>query len=224
MTALIKNTEGLSDARIVALRVGPAQRHPADIECDRLNREIDRLKKQIADLKADHVDALEACEVETEERVRAEIREDRERADAALEEACIEALTAFNKTLNQLADKAPVLAVEALRPLLANPEHRQDVIKATVAHQLAELKDTAVVEVRVSALDFDPDEARALAETVKGGARLSLDADPDFLSGEIRFSLKLGALELSLEDYWQRVRKALETACLSFHFYRFYCY
>ncbi len=212
MTQVIKSDDRAGSTRIGKMLRRPSQPHPVEIERDHLREEVTRLTTLIEQLKHEQELRLKTCEKETEARVRAEVRESHDRADAALENACIEAVTRFSCTLDKLADQAPVLAVEALRPLLGDAEHRLDLIASTVEHQLSELRETAIIEIQVSEQDFDRESARALKENINGAAKIRLEVETALASGEVIFRLKLGALELSLDEYWQRIRRTMESA------------
>lgn len=215
MTGLIKLADGERHRRIRPLSF-QAQAAPVPVPID---PEIVELRQRVLDLEAllaerdtaakalsEAADAaFEKGEAAGHEAGR-EAAEDRSRELLELIGASGErAVAALERRLAATDRLAALLARTCLEKMFGAADSRSDLVCGLLRHRIDELRDEAVVEVRVSAADFESVEAVAGAAP---GCRIVVS---DALSsGDCTIGLKLGALDIGLGQQWDVLRSALE--------------
>lgn len=176
---------------------------PRELEIRALEDEIAALHQAMRALKEDHQIALKDAAAKAAAEAREQERRDEAEQLDALKAGLKDSVASLQSSFAALNDQAPLLAIEALRPLLNDPERYQTLIKETVQRQCATLADSTVVEVVVSAADF-PDAARLDALSLP--AEVNTTIDPNAPAGQVRTRVRLGWLECSIPGYWQQLQ------------------
>lgn len=178
---------------ITALETKPDLR---DAEIEMLRGQTDQLEAELAQAKKAKDEARDAgrkaglAEAERQEAARISL----------LKETLTDAVTAFETRLEILDGLAPQLARAALEKLCVPPDNWTTLIEAMIKRQLAVVRRSTVVALRVSPADFDEAAAAAL------DARF----DPDLGSGAARIELKLGLIDLDVRDQWSALVALLD--------------
>ncbi len=214
MSPLIKSdaataVRAFAGMRVPAPAAGEAEPDPRDVERSRLLAEIERLRRELAETEAAAARAADEARAagRSEGLADAEKRE-AEGLDAL--RASLEAAGADFATRLDLLDRlAPELARLALSRLFAGVEGWSAAAEAMIARQLAELRRSTVVAIRVSRLDF-PDRAALdrLAATL-AAETLRIESDGDLRAGAARIECRLGQIELDARDQLQAVAALL---------------
>jgi len=212
MTTLIRSSDPARGANVRALErrpVAPAMA-PVDPELLALRGEVERLRAKIAEQEvaiADHPSALEKARADGEAAGRVtglrEADDGREALAAKIATATQLALERFAQEVASLERLAPMLAIEGLGRVFEPSDQRAELVRDVIRRQMSGLERQAVVCVEVSSADF-PD-ADALP-SVSGAEVRALD---EMKSGDCRIRLKLGALEVGLDQQWDRLREVL---------------
>jgi flagellar biosynthesis/type III secretory pathway protein FliH len=187
------------DPELVALRE----------ETDRLRRQVDQQRAEISGLRAQAEAAVREAEKQAEARGREaglrEAEDDSAKRLVRLESGVERAVAEFVQALSALERLAPELARQGLAAMLGAETDRPALVAAIVQRQLRRLEAQAVVRVEVSAADF-PDEAAlsALAHAL-GAPGVQIGAESGLFSGDCRVRLKLGTMEIGLNQQWERL-------------------
>lgn len=212
MTSLIRSSDPARGGNVRALerRPAPPAITPVDPELLSLRGEVDRLRAKIAEQDAAiaaHPAALEkACaDGEAAGRVTGlrEADDGREALAGMIAAATQLALERFAQEIASLERLAPMLAIEGLGRVFEPSDQRGELVREVIRRQMSDLERRAVVCVEVSSADFT--DADALP-SVSGAEVRALD---ELKSGDCRIRLKLGALEVGLDQQWDRLREVL---------------
>lgn len=201
MTALIKG--GDRDGLLLVRPVGVSDPAPA-ASATAAPPEEDRVAALETALKEarDNLGALRQQHAADSEKIRADAHAkgvaEGERRNAMLVEtlgkAMARAETAMAEGLNESSELALVLARSALGQVFADRGTWQAMVADIIAVRRAQVDESLLLCIRVSAKDF-PDEA-ALAAIGYEDARVSLIADAKLARGECRFDLRLGTIDV----------------------------
>ncbi len=177
------------DARIAQLEAQMADLHKA------LDQADSDLKRAVEDAHANGVTAglasAEHCELDRLEAVRAALNAADKR---------------FETALTTLEFLAPQLARAALDKMFGTIEDWAPIVETMLARQLATLRRTSVVSIRVSPTDFaDPETLAALASS-----NLRAVIDPDLHAGAARIDCKLGQIDLDARAQWRALATLLD--------------
>ncbi|HWE45796.1 MAG TPA: hypothetical protein VG407_07185 [Caulobacteraceae bacterium] len=216
MTRIVKSAEAkklVVRAMSSAWRVEPL-RPPEDPELGRLRKqatdleaELARMRQEALVLQRDAERAFREGEAIGRKLGEAETRDTHERALTRLGSGVDQALAQLSQELQGLERLAPLLAREALTLILEADAERSRVMTSLIRRQLARLKDQAVLIIEVSRADL-PDAAALSATLGRPGVEVrTLD---ELASGECRFRLTLGSVELGLHQQWGRLSTLLE--------------
>jgi flagellar assembly protein FliH len=128
---------------------------------------------------------------------------------ALLEKAALAAEAKFAESLVSLERLASLLARDSLDLVLGNSEYRREILTAIVAKEVAKVEKSSLVEIALSAHDF-PDKRTLPTFAKKTGAAATLfTTHPDLASGSCLVRLKLGSLDIGLNQQWGAVRARL---------------
>ena len=199
-------------AEAKAVRAAPKQpeQHP-------LEREIARLREELADREAEiakHDDELAQARVAAElagrEAAEAEFEADRAAATERLEHGIAEARKDLKMAFEQAEALALLVARGTLDKLFGDPGERTEVIAALLSEQLERVGRELVVAVDVSRLDFpDTGELKELSKRLGLGAGI-LEARVDLDEGDCRMRLRLGTIDLGIDQQWGAVRTLID--------------
>ncbi len=215
MSGLIKSGAAGLDARVRPLAFDPAGAALAPA----VDPELAALRERVLDLEArlaEHETAAEALskaadeayaegEAAGREAGRAEADDRRGEALALLGETAERAAAALDERLEATDRLAALLAATCLDTLFGAPGRRTELVRDLIRRQLDGLRRETIIELRVSAEDFDsPEQAAAAAP----GCAVSI-AD-ELVSGDCTIRLQLGELDVGLGRQWGTLRAALE--------------
>jgi flagellar biosynthesis/type III secretory pathway protein FliH len=212
MTTLIRSSDPARAANVRALERRPATPPiaPVDPELVALRGELERLRAKLADQEvaiAGYPAALDKARADGEaagrDVGRKEADDGRDALAAKIEAATALALKQFADEIASLERLAPLLAIEGLGRVFEPSDQRADLVREVIRRQLAGLEAQAIVCLEISSTDF-PD-ADGLPR-VQGAEVRALDA---LESGDCRIRLRLGALEVGLDQQWDRLREVL---------------
>jgi flagellar biosynthesis/type III secretory pathway protein FliH len=211
MTGIIKSGSTGFDARVRPLAFAAIDSAP-DPELVQLRDRVLDLEAALAerDAAAERLkEAAETAHAEGEaagrEAGRAEADDRRADALARLEEAAGRSVAALEDRLQAADQLAVLLAATCLDTMFGAPGPRAALVGDLIRHQLDALRRESVVEICVSAEDFQSaDEAAAAAP----GCTIVLS--DEIASGDCTIRLDLGTLDIGLGQQWGRLRAALE--------------
>jgi flagellar biosynthesis/type III secretory pathway protein FliH len=127
---------------------------------------------------------------------------------AVLQPAVQAALDRFAAALGSLDRLAALLARESLAIMIGEPGERAELLARMVALQVEAIEAAAILRIDVARTDFaDPDTLAALA----GGTACEIRATDDLKSGDCTITLRLGALEIGIDQQWGRIADLLGT-------------
>lgn len=221
MSGVIKsdNIAALSRVRSLASTASAALRE--DDERSRMRRRVALLEahvrerdKTIAGLRSDAEGALERGREEGRERGLAEARDRGDERLANLEAALVRAHAEVSARLESLDRLAPLLARDCLDVILGDPEHRAAQLRKLISAQLAKIESDLVLAIEVSAVDFPSDEALAAITKKLGLPAARLHAKPELAPGACAMRLRLGRLEIGLDQQWGTLRDLLAELAL----------
>jgi type III secretion protein L len=219
MAGLIKMAQAAA-APIRSLPSGPKPVPavpPELLQIEALRAQIDTLLETLGEREGEiarHAKAIEDAFLAGEAAGRqAGLQMAEERSDEALAmlgqgvEAAVSQLASELAALERLAG---LLAIEGLAKVLGGELGYADLIRATLAHHMGQLETASVLRVEVSPVDFP--EAGDLARLAGGiGAPgLEIIGNPDLGAGGCRIKLRLGAVEIGVDQQWAGLRALLD--------------
>jgi flagellar biosynthesis/type III secretory pathway protein FliH len=213
MSRVIKSGGGLSLVRPLTVKPVPP---PRDEERERLERRCDFLEAELRQreqvFSATRLEVTEAFARGRNEGHRDGLAE-AERKDAerlsALKEAIETAQAELAERFRSLDRLALLVAKDCLDKMLDDPDYRQDILRGLITAQAAKLEASALLSVVVSAEDFpDGSELAAFAEQI-GLAATQINASRELVSGACTMQLRLGALEIGLNQQWGAISDVL---------------
>jgi flagellar biosynthesis/type III secretory pathway protein FliH len=188
-----------------------AEPPPVDPELLELRRRVIDLEAELAG-RSEEVQRLalaaEAAFAEGEaagrEAGRAEADARRSEALDRLAKSAGRAVDTLDARLEATDRLAAALARTCLEQMFGTPGAREGIVRDLIRHQLAALKEEAVIEVRVSAEDFAAEDASSAAPGC------SVTVSETLAAGDCTIRLRLGTLEAGLAQQWGALRSALE--------------
>lgn len=219
MSRLIKSQVAASQVRsldFVAPTPHQIEPDPRDQQLADQAERIAALEAELAAQRASEVDRAEAAakaEVSAEARGRqAGLDEADERAAeriSRLELGLTEARLRLDAELAGLERLAALLAETALARLVDDPQSRRPLIAGIIRQQMRGLEARALLRVEVSAEDFsDPAALEDLAAEA-GLSGLRIEPASGLGPGACRLKLRLGELEVGLDQQWGALRGVL---------------
>jgi flagellar biosynthesis/type III secretory pathway protein FliH len=125
------------------------------------------------------------------------------------------AVAEFAVRLSSMERLAVTLAGEGLAKIIGAPQAYGDLLAGTIRHHAETVGARAVVRVTVSQDDFPTDaELAQLRLNVANGA-LDLRASPDLSAGACEMRLRLGALDIGVDQQWDRLRLLFDELSLA---------
>lgn len=196
-----------------ALRAVPA----ADAELERLRAALAALAAELAERDAaiaampDRIDsAFRDGAEEGREAGRLEAEDKGAATLAAIGEAAEQALVRFAEDMKGLERLAALLASVCLERMLLASDERAAIVAALIGGQVALLAAGAVLGIQVSSEDFAAPEALERLAAGLPGPACEIVASSALASGDCRIALRLGALEVGLDQQWGSLRAALD--------------
>lgn len=222
MTRVLK-MEGMADApNVRSLRSawGTAEAAPLPVavnpelaalreDHERLSRQVEQQWAEIQTLRAQAETAFRQGEVQGREAGLREAEDNGAKRLCRLEEGIGHAVAEIVQALSALERLAPELARQGVVAMLGAESDRSALVTAIVRRQLKALKAQAVVRVEVSAADFPDDAALSALVQALGAQGVHLAAESGLVSGDCRIRLKLGTMEVGLNQQWEQLDSLL---------------
>ena len=206
MSALATAADGPADAPSPAI---DPERLALAAELQGLQLRLEQQDAQVSDLRAQVRSAFETGEAKGREAgMREAAAQDAQRL-ARLETGIEQALAAFKQSLTGLEHLAPALAHEAIAGILGESDARPALVAAIVRNQMKAVDARSVIHIEVSAADFTDDRALETLEETLGAAGPVVHASVALKSGDCRIKLKLGTLDVGLDQQWGRLGAVL---------------
>ncbi|QNA82930.1 hypothetical protein G4G27_02065 [Sphingomonas sp. So64.6b] len=189
-------------------------RSAAETALDEALIEIDNLRGMIAEARDDGSRAAQVARGEGEAAGRSAAMKEADQRLAVLEQAARKARTAWDDRLAGLDALAVMIARSALAKLITDSDDLGDLVARQIARRIDAIRHESVVAIRVSTEDFADDDALdVLALRIKPGAT-EIIADPALASGDCRFDLQLGHVDLGVRSQWGELDAFLEGLAL----------
>jgi type III secretion protein L len=151
-------------------------------------------------------DRIDAAFAAGEAQGQASVKQRQAERLAVLKEAAERALTRFGEEMTSLERLAALLSQTCLDRMLLNDAERSRIVADLLRAQLAGLEAGATVRIQVSTEDFSSPEALAgLAP-----ASCEIIAAPSLEPGDCTIQLRLGTLEIGVNQQWGSLRAVLE--------------
>ena len=202
-------------AEAKAVRAAPKQpeQHPLEREIGRLREALAGREAQIAKHDDELAQARVAAELTGREAAQAEFEADRAAAVERLEQGIAKARNDRKEGFEQAQALALLVARGTLDKLFGDQGNRNEIIAALLSEQLERVGRELVVAVDVSRLDFpDTGELKELSERLGLGAGI-LGARVDLDEGACRMRLRLGTIDLGIDQQWGAVRALIDEFC-----------
>ncbi|HEX8223872.1 MAG TPA: hypothetical protein VF605_08660 [Allosphingosinicella sp.] len=209
MSGLIKG----GAAQSVRSFLDPAELPPApglDPRIEALEREIDRLRAALAAQRAESEQSVKAARTEGEREGRAAAGDAADKRLALLGKGLDSAVATWEARLGDLDGLAPALARAALAKLFDDGEDHKLFVAGVIARQMRLLRRDSLIAIRVSARDFEDEQALASLGSEAGTGSVRLVADGDLEPGECRIDLQLGHLDVGAGTQWAQVAAFLD--------------
>lgn len=139
-----------------------------------------------------------------------EVEESRERSLELLRDGIEQAGAAVADCQGQMEVLALMIARTALDKLFGDHAGRRTAVTELVVHQLRSIERQTLLQVEVSRLDFpNTGELAELAGQI-GVAPVDVCANADLAAGACRMKLRVGTLEVGLDEQWSAIRGLLD--------------
>lgn len=204
-------------ARIVA-PYAPEAAGPADaIPADPYQQELDRLRGLLAEreqaldeAKAKIITARAEGETAGRNVAEREAEDAHEQALAALRQGIEQARETLADGCERMELLALWIARNALEKLFGDDPGRKEAVGALIMHQLQSIERQMLLKIEVSRLDFpNTRELVALAAEI-GTDETLLSANADFPAGACHMQLRVGTLDVGIDQQWGAIRDLLD--------------
>jgi flagellar biosynthesis/type III secretory pathway protein FliH len=216
MTSIIKSAnhdqlatvKRVRDRRDLAVPQSPLDL--AEQEIARLQQELAARDETVAQLREDVDDAYKRGQSEGLKRGEAQAETlERERLDL-LGQTSAKALADLKLSLASTERIAALLTHQCLDKLFGETASYGEIVHALVRAQLDRLEKEAVLSVAVSKADFPDEEALQALSVATGLGAMILSAQDDMLGGGCVMQLRLGQLDIGLDQQWGSLRDLLQ--------------
>ncbi len=178
-------------------------------EREQLRQRLQQQETEIAALRKEVDGAFQNGETQGREAGIRDAADQGAKTLATLESGVEHAIANFNEVLSGLERLAPMLARQGLAGILGAADNRSDLVAAIVLQQLKAIETQAVIHIEVSAADFADEAALSRLGDSLGYQGVTIHAYSALKSGDCRIKLKLGALEVGLDQQWGRLKAML---------------
>lgn len=128
---------------------------------------------------------------------------------AILETGVRHARVHLDESLASLERLAAALAGECLETVLGDRKYRSQTVRKILAAQCAKIEKSALLAVELSSADFSDTEALADIERDIAPSQAALSARAEIPSGGCRMVLRLGQMDVGLDQQWGTLRDLL---------------
>lgn len=131
-----------------------------------------------------------------------------------LEENAGHAQAKLSDAIASLSRLSALLARDCVDAILGNGEDRVEIINRIIKTQIAKIEETTLLTVELSRQDFPDDESlMALAARMDVPA-VVFSARPGMASGDCLMTLRLGSMEVGINQQWNCLRGVLNEIVL----------
>jgi len=131
-----------------------------------------------------------------------------------LETALRDANSVLVESLAGLERLAPLLAAECLDIILRDRKYRAAMVQKILSAQVKTLERSSVVSIELSKEDFDDPGALEKLKQEMALKQTVLEAKETIESGGCRIALRLGQMEVGIDQQWGSLRRELEAMSL----------
>jgi flagellar biosynthesis/type III secretory pathway protein FliH len=217
VTANAPTVHSLASAWEMA-RGGPTGTAPAidpdlaALEADNAGLKLQLAQKEteLSGLRAEVRAAFEEGKAQGRDAGRREVIEQDAERLVRLAAGIDQAHATFKHSLAGLERLAPALAEEGLGRILGQSDDRLQVMTAIIVNRLQSIEAQSVIHIEVSAADFIDEAALDALGGTLGGLGPVVHASVSLKSGECRMKLKLGTLDVGLDQQWGRLSALLQ--------------
>lgn len=219
MSGIIKsgNLADLSAVRSIAV---PS---PVSAASMKLEEERERARKRIAALEEDlrkrdasivalraDVDrAFEEGKAQGHNAGLAEAQDRQTERLSLLDDALHQANAELSKGLSSLDRLAALLARECLDKILGSSADHAELLGRIISTQIAKIDKAMLLGIEVSRQDFSDDEMLAVLRKPSGLPSIALTARDDLPSGGCVMQLRLGRMNIGIDQQWSALREVL---------------
>ena len=196
---------------------------------------VDLLK--MTHIQAEKIEQLDAELADAKNKLSTIKEKQREIIKSAVETACEEQRTKFEKDTQRIVE-AGLASLElglqvyeeflgntenltlhllefALEPLFCDPAHVRDTLTGTIVKSIEDIGASSVLNVRLNSSDFgNPSELLDVESHLKA-RNFSFEIDPMLESGECVFELLIGQYEISLPRHWELLKSSFKESLFS---------
>jgi flagellar biosynthesis/type III secretory pathway protein FliH len=126
-----------------------------------------------------------------------------------LENGVQEALDGLSKDLSSLERLSALLARECLDKILGASDDRAELVGRIIAEQIGKIERSTLLGIEVSRADFPDDQSLAALGAHIGLPSVALTADAEKPSGACTMTLRLGRMDVGLDQQWSALREVL---------------
>jgi flagellar biosynthesis/type III secretory pathway protein FliH len=178
---------------------------PGELRIAELQAEIQELQQALRDAETARVADVEAARIKGRDEATGEIQRDEEKALALLQSGLRDVIGRLNQHFADADKLGLTFALAALEKIVTEPTLYRKLVTETIGAQVIGLRQDTIVSISVSAHDFnDQSSLNDLAAAL--GADANIAASASLPAGECRIKLRLGAIDISLSDYWARLQ------------------
>ncbi len=178
-------------------------------ECARLSRQLELAEEGMSQLRSQAETAIRDAEIRGRE---AGVREANDRSSdlvRRVEAGIARAIEDFNASISSLERLSPLLARESLAGIFGQAGPRPDLIGEAIRHQISKIEDIAIIRIEVSAADFGDEHVLASLCQTLGDRQVEVLRLAGMKSGDCRIKLRLGTLEVGINQQWERLSMLL---------------
>ncbi|WP_034158875.1 FliH/SctL family protein [Sphingomonas sp. ERG5] len=186
-------------------------RSAVELALDEARAEIQDLHDTIVRMREDGVRAEQAARKEGESAGRNEVTKEADRRLAAIEQALLAARISWDDRLSALDTLAVMIARSALAKLVKDSDDLGDLVARLIAHRVDAMRHESIATIRVSTDDFEDDDALDALSVRTGSGAIEIVTDPALASGDCRFDLQLGHIDLGVRSQWRELDDFLGT-------------
>jgi len=191
------------------LAVDP-ERMALEEELRTLRQRLAQQEAQASDLRDEAQSAFEKGEARGREAGLREAADQEALRLARLETGIEHAQATFKQALAGLEHLAPALAEAGLAAVLGSPDDRASLVSAIIRQRLKALETRSIMHIEVSAADFADDQALDALGGTLGSLGPLVQTSVALKSGACRIRLKLGTLDVGLDQQWRRLGALLQ--------------
>ena len=176
--------------------------------CDTLVSEVREKDAEIEQLRGEVTRAFHDGEAQGRRLGLMEADERRRDYLSQLELGVRQAILHFGAQLSSLDRLAAAISRHILAKILGDADSRIELLAAAVRHQLDQLEAQSVICILVSEAEFPANEELQQLLAAIGARGVELHATNELKSGECRIKLRLGAIDVGIEQQCARALRA----------------